>query len=789
MRDAKCGTENLSAAVNEPGGPLDPCTTSVLAIAQTQANKCNYKLNIISVMLCSSSDFTAAAAISTDRPGVIVVRYEPEEKETVGEAVEAALIYFPGALIPAENYVSLARDLQAALRSAAVRLHVVIASGHRGIVDLLRAGFTPIRYCRQQFSACIAALRDQASFTPTPQQLFIAGHSMGGMHATVTALNCQLPVEEAVNVSDVDSSLEKSAACAGVVLHGSYATAAYLTAAASPPVATILGDRDGLVRLSHIATRRRQHLQSANANTSTEASRTPLVILPGVSHASFAAGAMTGFVRARDLAATIPPASAAASIAGATAAFLLTVICDTATPQGEAPVPATVAHPQPDHTTSTAPSQGPPQTVAQKHRRVAAQSASAFFLHHLQHDTTLYLDPYTDALQRDLDGITCMDAQREVLSLSGGLDSGSKHCGSGAGAAAAVLPATLMHEQPRRLRAPPRLRRDAFASAAVGDSTGGAKHGTAPSGDAPSVRPCASLTLRRPPGFRISIPAAPTRLRCKLAVPRALRAAGEQRSGAHGATARPAVAAIYSHATAAGQPSIVPEPTAAAASCGGGGSGAATAHSELIPAAHVTQAPVADAPAPHEQRRLSAYTVANMNKRIVERVIRKLPQHIQELYRTAPRPLVFGHDVDVRSASQWLHAELLFHDLSCGPTCNGPASREVPGPAFPHDSSGDTAAAGCATRAARWANTERPCCGSRPDVRGVMLQSPRFVAEAERVLCCTLLSEAQAYEYVLYGSHRVPLSERAQAECLARAAQGTGGSTVVPPAIWQRPCI
>lgn len=757
------------------------------------------------------------AEVSTHQSRVIVVRNELEQTSDDAETIELALVYFPGALIPSESYVTLAKSLQDVLRSARVKLHVAIAAAHRGMGDLLCAAFTPGGYSRHHFDACLAALRHEASFTPRVGQLFIAGHSMGGLHACISAMECTLPTEEASQSDAPNMSNHGLAVCAGVILHGSYATTTYLATPNCPPVATILGDRDGLVRLSHTATHRRDHVRPLTSSISEEVTRTPLVILPGISHTSFTAGASTGYVHARDLHPAIPASAALASIAAATAAFILMTACSPSTPAA----PSTFPRMDP----------GAERTPATQHRAHAAHSAATFLAHHLQHDSAHYLRPYTDALQRDLDGSTCMDAQRELIAVA-----------SAPGVAIAVQMPTLMHEQEPRWRAPRALRRDALAKTtptvgAPGPAcTGRSRHGLqdleAGSGDGAevSVRPCAALTLRRHPGFRMSVPAAPTRLRCKLVAPATARAAQQQQqqpvaaqqerpaaagvgAGAAGAAAtEPAErdGAMSQHAcervtdhpapshmvhvelqhmaTAEGGPD-------ACAPCMTGGARVKEAQTQprvkvvlrVIRARAQAGGPAVGGGA---RARVGAYAAARMNRATMQRVLDKLPAHIRELYCTSPRRLQFGVDMEARSRTRWLHASLRFEDAPALGTSAAHA------PAGSKSSQGRGGGEG-GRRASRHAgrvvdgavrpslsHLDRREQGAREG--GVVLRSPRCTAGGDGVQCYTLLSEAQAYEYVLYGS-QTGGTIGVEGGVLARAAGG--GAAMVQPDIWRPPAF
>eukprot|EP00892_Ulva_mutabilis_P003985 jgi/Ulvmu1/1959/UM012_0120.1 len=635
--------------------------------------------------------------------------------------------------------------------------------------------------------------------------------------------------------------------CAGVILHGSYIAPAYLDTPNTAPIATILGDRDGLVHLSHIATHRRDAVDPVIPDPSSRAMRMPLVILPGVTHASFAAGATTFYVRPRDLAPTLPLTAATASIASATAGFILMTTCS------HPPTMPFTAHPS---TYVSAPA-----TCHAANRAAAARKAADFFLERLMHDTAHYLDPFTSALQRDLDGVTCVTAQHAVLTTPAAPSHADAICtlttpaggtSSSRRTRISVREPEMMHEEHvpvRRLPPPFRRQRRYDSLANLAPSAYQADHNTSPAQDAVEkcqaiaedatvsvvVRPCAALLLRRPRGFRLSVPASPLRLSCKLFTANGVRLAVARSAAATpGATCS---APCHSHPLS----DVHPCPVDSAESAAAGADKMHALHSLNAAASPRPPVPVTAAAspspskgqmtaarstpehsstpsnaAPGESPGLDSFACARANAAVVTRVLQKLPRHVCELYRSSPLRLCFGVDIDIHSAAAWAGADqdVVFESVSAG--CMAPCAvlpahltgagtepcvEITPDSARMHDDGaisatgmryavvngsmhdlgqGELCVHGQAAhpvlgtlsmlgkRQSEWRiGGEEPrkggqqpssngcgCGYGEPMCAGVILRSPRYVAAEEGVLCCVVLSEAHAFEYILYGSQR-----------------------------------
>lgn len=163
---------------------------------------------------------------------------------------------------------------------------------------------------------------------------------------------------------------------------------------------------------------------------------------------------------------------------------------------------------------------------------------------------------------------------------------------------------------------------------------------------------------------------------------------------------------------------------------------------------------------------------------------------MRELYRRSPRRLQFGADLEARSLTRWLHASLRFEDAPA----LGASAAHAPAGSTSSQVQGGGEGSRTASRHAVYVGDR----GARPSLinsdrreqgaveGGVVLRSPRFTAGEDGVRCYTLLSEAQAYEYVLYGS-QTGGTIGVEGGVLARVAGG--GAAIVQPDIWLPPAF
>jgi hypothetical protein len=163
---------------------------------------------------------------------------------------ETLLVIFPGAKLPPEDYVDLTRALQ---QITPLKLWVGIARFAFDMPQPVQAG--------SRFDGIVAAARAQG-FTPTTyEQVFLAGHSLGGIIAKDTARNEHV---------------------GGLLLFGSYLPKLI----GSPrlpdyplPVLTLGGEIDGRTWITRLA-----------EEVALQSDDKPVVILPGVDHFQFAGG-------------------------------------------------------------------------------------------------------------------------------------------------------------------------------------------------------------------------------------------------------------------------------------------------------------------------------------------------------------------------------------------------------------------------------------------------------------------------------------------------------------------
>lgn len=112
-------------------------------------------------------------------------------------------------------------------------------------------------------------------------------------------------------------------------------------------------------------------------------------------------------------------------------------------------------------------------------------------------------------------------------------------------------------------------------------------------------------------------------------------------------------------------------------------------------------------------------------------VLEKLPEELRRAYAAAPRRLRFGADVAAASEQQWARSQLRFEAAA------------APAEAVAEGASAEAVAEG------------PPGGAAAPGVvlRAVCYERPRGDAAGSGTFCCTLLSETQAFEHILYGCH------------------------------------
>ncbi|KAK7098991.1 hypothetical protein V1264_003199 [Littorina saxatilis] len=214
---------------------------------------------------------------------------------TTGGTTEAALIIVPGASITGEAYKPLATTIQ---QASPLKLWVVLLEG------FLLTTPNPLELGGAVTSA-IAALKHQGM---TSDNIFLAGHSLGG-----------------VFVGQYGSS--NASKLKGILLYASYLTRDVKLASYPLPVLTISGDLDGQTRLTRIVDSFQQ-LEASLSQNPTNKYRTPVVTMPGVSHAQFASGQMPKAVTNKDLNPEATSTVAYKLIAKHTSAFLLSSLGD-----------------------------------------------------------------------------------------------------------------------------------------------------------------------------------------------------------------------------------------------------------------------------------------------------------------------------------------------------------------------------------------------------------------------------------------------------------------------------
>jgi hypothetical protein len=233
------------------------------------------------------------------------------------------------------------------------------------------------------------------------------------------------------------------------------------------------------------------------------------------------------------------------------------------------------------------------------------------------------------------------------------------------------------------------------------------------------VWPQAALQEREPFFGMMSCPAAPSKLRCKLKTRRAVALALQRGVGVSRG------AADASGGTAAHSP-------------GGGGTCGTTAQQHTAPAQEIVDPDAAqqhaaahmapaqedmgpDAAPQHAAARMDPRAVAKLNERTLQWVLQQLPAAVQRRYAASARRLEVAADEVVQGgAAEWAARELLFEGV---PEASGKSL--------------------CATVRLRAVRLTSPTC-----------YTPPGPACSDGVFCCTPLTAAQAFEYIIYDSQR-----------------------------------
>lgn len=203
------------------------------------------------------------------------------------------LVHFPGAFCPADSYTSFAQATQAAALSQGVSMCVCIVKYPPNWIPflwgsgiLLRPGQL-LRMLTDAISELHNFLEDQqagsssattSSSGPDPRgggftSLFLSGHSLGSVN--IQALSALLSSNS--NSKELPEGAADVPALRGLILLGGYLQNDKEDLP-GVPVATILGDRDGLVKLSRYNTLY-SWVSERLPDTSMRAVKAPLAIL------------------------------------------------------------------------------------------------------------------------------------------------------------------------------------------------------------------------------------------------------------------------------------------------------------------------------------------------------------------------------------------------------------------------------------------------------------------------------------------------------------------------------
>jgi pimeloyl-ACP methyl ester carboxylesterase len=202
--------------------------------------------------------------VSESASGAIMVPPRGQRGDTV------VLLYFPGALCHPESYIDLMEVTQQAARKYNIEFLACIL---RYPGEQPATGMSA-EQARELAQAARAEIQAEFDIQPDENNTFLAGHSLG------SALAQQVACLEA----------QAGRGCKGAIVHAGWYREDSMRC--EVPVCTILGDRDGVIRLSHAATQRHKALLK-HAQAAARARHCPIAILAGLSHTSFANGRTT----------------------------------------------------------------------------------------------------------------------------------------------------------------------------------------------------------------------------------------------------------------------------------------------------------------------------------------------------------------------------------------------------------------------------------------------------------------------------------------------------------------
>lgn len=209
----------------------------------------------------------------------------------------AVLIYFPGANVPSEKYSPLLAHIQEEFHAKSIELHAaVLTYSSIGNVQL-----PPFIQTEKQVKNALKEIKEKYQIKPRPDQIILAGHSLGGVLAQNVAFN-------------------KPESYGSLWLHGSFLQNKFQKSQLKLPTLTLTGSRDGLNRLSYVAMQYNSMI-SKYASTNAVAMDAPTVVLDGVNHIQFCDDFTNDYLTQHDLPSTVSLSQAFSQIGHLTTAF------------------------------------------------------------------------------------------------------------------------------------------------------------------------------------------------------------------------------------------------------------------------------------------------------------------------------------------------------------------------------------------------------------------------------------------------------------------------------------
>jgi pimeloyl-ACP methyl ester carboxylesterase len=230
--------------------------------------------------------------------GVLVGMLQPQEplvlRPNSAHKLSAVLVYLPGANVPTDAYLPIARALQSEFDAHNASLTVLLVR-YQTLFDM---DFPPFWSPESMVTEALGYINDLGDNNP----LFVGGHSLGAILGQIIAYK-----EEGMH------------SYSGVILHSGYVMDKYRrTDQLKVPTITLSGTRDGLNRLTYLAMQYND-LRSHDRYLYDS----PAALIEGMNHMQLAGGLYNAYNRLKDLTPTITADEAVRQTAAHSALFLL----------------------------------------------------------------------------------------------------------------------------------------------------------------------------------------------------------------------------------------------------------------------------------------------------------------------------------------------------------------------------------------------------------------------------------------------------------------------------------